>query len=57
MHFQHAHIGGELSSERSKLKTWEDDLKEFKDINKRYTAQLIKVKVRILAINLVLPSN
>lgn len=43
---QYASIGGEVSSQKSQLKTWENDLKEFKDINKRYTDQLIKVKVR-----------
>lgn len=43
---QFSHIAGELSSHKSQLKTWEADLKEFKDINKRYTDQLIKVKVR-----------
>jgi len=43
---QSSHIGGELSSHRSQLTTWEEDLREFKDINKMYTDQLIKVKVR-----------
>lgn len=43
---QYAHTAGELSSDRSQLRTWENDLKEsFKDINKKYTDQLIKVKV------------
>lgn len=45
---QYASLGGEVSSQKSQLKTWESDLKEFKDINKRYTDQLIKVKVRAL---------
>ena len=44
--YQFAHLGGEISSHKSQLKTWEDDLKDFKDINKRYTDQLIRVKVR-----------
>jgi hypothetical protein len=45
---QYAHIGGEVSSHKSQLKTWEEDLKDFKDINKRYTEQLIRVKVQII---------
>lgn len=45
---QYAHTAGELSSNKSQLKTWAGDLAEFKDINKRYTDQLIKVKVRNL---------
>lgn len=42
---QCAHIDGELSSLRVQLRTIEADFKEFKDINKRYRDQLIKVKV------------
>lgn len=42
---KYSHIGGELSSNRTQLKTWEVDMREFKDINKKYTDQLIKVKV------------
>lgn len=38
-------MAGELSSSRSQLKTLESDLKDFKEINKKYTDQLIKVKV------------
>lgn len=42
---QHAHLGGEMASHRAQLSTWESDLKEFKDVSKRYTDQLVKVKV------------
>ena len=42
---QYAHIGGELSSIKSQVKTQEADLKEFKDISRRYKDQLVKVKV------------
>jgi DNA repair protein RAD50 len=42
---QYSHIAGEVSSHKSQLKAWELDLKEFKEINKRYTDQLIRVKV------------
>jgi hypothetical protein len=30
------------------LKTWEGDLKEYKDVYKKYTEQLVKVKVSIV---------
>lgn len=42
---QYAHIGGEISSHQEQLKMTEKDLRDFKDINKRYTDQLVKVKV------------
>ena len=42
---QYAHIGGEISSLSETLKQVEKDLREYKDINKRYTDQLVKVKV------------
>ena len=51
---QYASLGGEVSSHKSQLKTWENDLREFKDINKQYTDQLIKVKVR--AVRFITPS-
>jgi DNA repair protein RAD50 len=44
---QVAHLQGELASHKAQLKTLESDLKEFRDINKRYRDQLIKVKVGI----------
>ncbi|KAH7924955.1 hypothetical protein BV22DRAFT_469854 [Leucogyrophana mollusca] len=44
MQSKYAHIGGEISSQGEQLKQWEKDLREFKDINKRYTEQLVKVK-------------
>ncbi|KAF7987104.1 hypothetical protein HWV62_291 [Athelia sp. TMB] len=46
---KYAHIAGELSSDRSLVKTWEGDLKEYKDINQKYTQQLIKVKMSDMA--------
>jgi len=49
LHSKSSHIGGELSSHRSQLTTWEEDLREFKDINKMYTDQLIKVKMSDMA--------
>ncbi|KAJ6613278.1 P-loop containing nucleoside triphosphate hydrolase protein [Mycena sp. CBHHK59/15] len=45
----YAHLAGELSSSRSQLKSLESDLKDFKDINKKYTDQLIKVKMSDMA--------
>jgi len=45
----YAHMAGELSSSRSQLKSLEGDLKDFKDINKKYTDQLIKVKMSDMA--------
>ncbi|KAK7048369.1 DNA repair protein rad50 [Favolaschia claudopus] len=45
----YAHMAGELSSSKSQLKTLESDLKDFKDINKKYTDQLIKVKMSDMA--------
>ncbi|KAH7885017.1 ALG6, ALG8 glycosyltransferase family-domain-containing protein [Phlebopus sp. FC_14] len=45
MQSKYAHIGGEISSHNETLKQVEKDLREYKDINKRYTDQLVKVKV------------
>lgn len=36
---------GELVSLKSQLQSLESDFKEFKDVNKKYTDQLIRVKV------------
>ncbi|RXW22871.1 hypothetical protein EST38_g2975 [Candolleomyces aberdarensis] len=44
-------LAGELSSMRTQLKDLEGDLKEFKDTNKNYTEQLIRVKVSDMANN------
>ncbi|KDQ62331.1 hypothetical protein JAAARDRAFT_66083 [Jaapia argillacea MUCL 33604] len=49
MQSKYAHIGGELSSHKSQLKTLETDLKEFKNVNKKYTDQLVKVKMSDMA--------
>ena len=49
---QYAHIGGEISSHQEQLKMTERDLRDFKDINKRYTDQLVKVKVNWSGSNL-----
>lgn len=48
---QYSHIGGVLTSSREQLTTWEKDLRDFKDINKKYTDQLIKVKMSDMANN------
>ena len=44
MSSQYSRLGGELSSLKVQLGDFEKDLSEFKNINKRYTDQLIKVK-------------
>ncbi|RDB18009.1 DNA repair protein rad50 [Hypsizygus marmoreus] len=49
LHTAYSHIAGEVSSHQSQLEAWESDLKEFKDINKRYTEQLIRVKMSDMA--------
>ncbi|KAI0304359.1 hypothetical protein B0F90DRAFT_1666864 [Multifurca ochricompacta] len=43
-----AHIGGELTSLRAQLQTLEKDLGDYKNINKKYTDQLVKVKYHSL---------
>ncbi|KAL1742353.1 P-loop containing nucleoside triphosphate hydrolase protein [Schizophyllum fasciatum] len=48
---QYSHIGGMLTSSREQLATWEKDLRDFKDINKKYADQLIKVKMSDMANN------
>ncbi|KAJ7069782.1 hypothetical protein C8F01DRAFT_1113982 [Mycena amicta] len=48
---KYAHLAGELNSQRSQLKGLETDMKEFKDVNKKYTDQLIKVKMSDMANN------
>ncbi|KAJ7165380.1 P-loop containing nucleoside triphosphate hydrolase protein, partial [Mycena filopes] len=45
----YAHLAGELSSSRNQLRSLEADLKDFRTINKKYTDQLIKVKMCELA--------
>ncbi|KAJ7095861.1 hypothetical protein B0H15DRAFT_827394 [Mycena belliarum] len=45
----YSHLAGELSSSRNQLKSLENDMKDFKDINKKYTDQLIKVKMSDMA--------
>ncbi|KAG6854661.1 hypothetical protein C0991_003309 [Blastosporella zonata] len=44
LHTEYSHIAGEVSSHQAQLKSLEGDLKEFKNINKKYTEQLIRVK-------------
>ncbi|KAF8552026.1 hypothetical protein OG21DRAFT_1486552 [Imleria badia] len=51
MQSKYAHIGGEISSHNETLKQVEKDLREYKDINKRYTDQLVKVKMSDMANN------
>ncbi|EGN97896.1 hypothetical protein SERLA73DRAFT_182676 [Serpula lacrymans var. lacrymans S7.3] len=46
-----AHMGGEITSLEDQLRQREDDLTEFKDINKQYTNQLVKVKMSDMANN------
>ncbi|KJA21183.1 hypothetical protein HYPSUDRAFT_141004 [Hypholoma sublateritium FD-334 SS-4] len=42
-------LTGELSTLKAQLKSLENDLKEFKDVYKKYTDQLIRVKVSDMA--------
>lgn len=44
---QNAYIGGELTSLRAQLQTLEKDLGDYRDTSKKYTDQLVKVKVRL----------
>ncbi|KAK2465331.1 hypothetical protein APHAL10511_002685 [Amanita phalloides] len=44
-------IDGELGSLKSQLQSLESDFKEFKDVNKKYTDQLIRVKMSDMANN------
>ncbi|PIL22506.1 hypothetical protein GSI_15195 [Ganoderma sinense ZZ0214-1] len=48
---KYAHIGGELSSLKSQLKTFENDMSDFKNANKKYRDQLIRVKMSDMANN------
>ncbi|KAI6005382.1 P-loop containing nucleoside triphosphate hydrolase protein [Pisolithus marmoratus] len=43
MQSKYAHLGGEISSLNETLKQVEKDLREYKDTNKRYTDQLVKM--------------
>ncbi|KAG6379376.1 P-loop containing nucleoside triphosphate hydrolase protein [Boletus reticuloceps] len=51
MQSKYAHIGGEISSHNETLRQVEKDLREYKDTNKRYTDQLVKVKMSDMANN------
>ncbi|OAX38147.1 hypothetical protein K503DRAFT_770797 [Rhizopogon vinicolor AM-OR11-026] len=51
MQSKYAHIGGEISSHQDQLKLTEKDLRDFKNINQRYTDQLVKVKMSDMANN------
>ncbi|KAG2030192.1 P-loop containing nucleoside triphosphate hydrolase protein [Suillus americanus] len=51
MQSKYAHIGGEISSHQEQLKMTEKDLRDFKEINNRYTDQLVKVKMSDMANN------
>ncbi|KAI5117920.1 hypothetical protein M0805_001999 [Coniferiporia weirii] len=51
MEAEYSRLGGELSSLKDQLKFLEKDLSEFKDTYKRYTDQLIKVKMSDMANN------
>ncbi|KAI9509211.1 P-loop containing nucleoside triphosphate hydrolase protein [Russula earlei] len=46
-----AHVAGELTSLRAQLNKLEGDLRDFRDINKKYTDQLVKVKISDMANN------
>ncbi|KAI1789650.1 hypothetical protein LXA43DRAFT_1020614 [Ganoderma leucocontextum] len=48
---KYAHIGGEVSSLKSQLKTFESDMSDFKNVNKKYKDQLIRVKMSDMANN------
>jgi len=48
---KYAHIGGEISSLRDQLRSLQKDQDEFKDVNKKYRDQLIKVKMSDMANN------
>jgi len=48
---QYARLGGEISTLRDQLDMLQKDLDDFKDINKRYTDQLVKVKMADMANN------
>lgn len=50
-HDAYMHMTGELGSDRLKTKEIEDDLKEYKNVAKQYTDQLIKVKMSDMANN------
>ncbi|KAF8798952.1 hypothetical protein BYT27DRAFT_6885490 [Phlegmacium glaucopus] len=49
LHEAYNQLTGELSSLKVQLKSLETDLKEFKDVHKKYTDQLIRVKVSDMA--------
>jgi len=49
LHEAYNQLSGELSSLKVQQKSLEADLKEFKDIHKKYTDQLIRVKVSDMA--------
>ncbi|OCB89866.1 hypothetical protein A7U60_g2895 [Sanghuangporus baumii] len=51
MEAEYSRLGGELSSLKDQLRSMEKDLSEFKDTHKRYTDQLIKVKMSDMANN------
>lgn len=51
MQSKYAHLGGEISSLNETLKQVEKDLREYKDTNRRYTDQLVKVKMSDMANN------
>ncbi|KAI0755005.1 hypothetical protein C8Q80DRAFT_404011 [Daedaleopsis nitida] len=46
-----ARVGGELNSLEDQLKTFENDMQDFKNVNKKYRDQLIKVKMSDMANN------
>ncbi|KZV65287.1 hypothetical protein PENSPDRAFT_655878 [Peniophora sp. CONT] len=48
---QNSYIGGELNSLKAQLKVLEKEVKEYKDINQKYTDQLVKVKMSDMANN------
>ncbi|KAF7288559.1 AAA-23 domain-containing protein [Mycena chlorophos] len=51
LHSLYSQLAGELTSQNTQLKSLEADLKDFKNINKQYTDQLIKVKMSDMANN------
>ncbi|KAL4258232.1 P-loop containing nucleoside triphosphate hydrolase [Pleurotus pulmonarius] len=51
LHSKFSHVAGELSSHKAQLSGWEEDLKEYMGVYKKYTDQLISVKMSEMANN------
>ncbi|KAI0050377.1 hypothetical protein FA95DRAFT_1555700 [Auriscalpium vulgare] len=51
MQARNASVGGEIKTVKSQVKVLEGDLAEYKNINKKYTEQLVRVKMSDMANN------